>query len=294
MTYKLILGDRIHSSWSLRGWLVARLAGINPDTEFLKFEDGPVSEQITRFFPAVTVPLLIPPENVPIGDSLAITEELASRFPNSDLFPVDPESRAIARVLITEMHSGFTALRNECPMDLVRAYKNVPVSGPLQKDLDRLQALWAWARKSNESDTPWLCGEYCAADAFFAPVAARIAGYGLPVDDDARAYVEAHLGEQAFRQWRSAGLATDTPLKRYEQPHERSDWPRSRVVKSLPFARKTALGTPENDTCPYSGKPATWLMEFNGRVFGMCNRVCRDKTVADPGAWPEFLDLYHS
>jgi len=291
MTYKLILGDRIHSSWSLRGWLLAKLSGADIETEYLRFEDAPVREQLAAYGPTCTVPLLLTPEAVAIDDSLAIAEELADRFPENRIWPKDPAARAIARTLVATMHSGFMTLRNDCPMDLARAYTDVPVSDALQQDLNQLESLWSRAREATDSKDGWLCGDYSAADAFYAPVAARIAGFNLPVDAKTQQYVQLHLNDQNFRQWRAIGLAIDTPLDRYSQPHASTPWP---MPAALPPARKVALGDAENANCPYSGKPATWLMEIDGRVFGMCNRTCRDKTVADPEAWPTFMDLYHS
>ncbi|MBI1494623.1 glutathione S-transferase [Halocynthiibacter styelae] len=294
MTYRLILGDRIHSSWSLRGWLVAKLSGAEFDSEFLSFAEAPVSEQLAPLAPACTVPLLVTSDGIAIDDSLAITEELATRHPDSAIWPKDPKARAVARTLVAKMHSGFMTLRNDCPMDLARAYSGVEISDALQKDLIQLQSLFAWARKTTGSDDGWLCGAYSAADAFYAPVAARIAGFDLPVDDATKQYVQLHLNDQNFRQWRAIGLATDTPLERYGQTWSRRDWPQADDLADLPSARKTCLGEPLNAHCPYSGKTATWLMEIDGRVFGMCNQICRDKTVADPAAWPAFMDLYHS
>lgn len=294
MTYKMILGDRTHSSWSLRGWLLAQLSGAEIDTQYLRFEDAPVSEQLQAYGPGCTVPLLVTPEGVAVDDSLAIAEELAQRFPDGTIWPEDPKARAIARTLVATMHSGFMTLRNECPMDLARAYSGVPISEALQKDLNQLEYLWSSARDATGSGDGWLCGAYSAADAFYAPVAARIAGFNLPVSAQARQYVQLHLDHTWFRQWRAIGLAVDTPLDRYSQTWARSDWPRANDLADLPTARKTAFGTAENPKCPYSGKPATWLMEIDGRIFGFCNQTCRDKTVADPGAWPSFMDLYHS
>ncbi|WP_039018676.1 glutathione S-transferase [Halocynthiibacter namhaensis] len=291
MTYKLILGDRIHSSWSMRGWLLAKLANTEIETQYLRFEDAPVREQLKAYGPQCTVPLLLTPEGVAVDDSIAIAEELADRFPANSIWPQDPAARAIARKLVATMHSGFTTLRNECPMDLTRAYTDVPVSDALQAELSQLETLWSYARNATQSPNGWLCGDYSAADAFYAPVAARIAGFNLPVSEETRQYVQLHLEDTNFRQWRAIGMATDTPLDRYSQTHPRQAWP---MPMNLPPARKISLGTPENEACPYSGKPATWLMEIDGRVFGMCNRVCRDKTVADPEAWPAFMDLYHS
>ena len=222
-----------------------------------------------------------------IPESLAIAEELASRHPDAGLWPSAPAARATARVLAAEMHSGFGALRSHCPMNLRVSYLDCAPPQAVLDDLARLCQIWDWARDITGSKGPWLCGDYSAADAFFAPVAARIAGYNLPVSQSGLAYVATHLGHPSFRRWRAMGLVDlpDQPI--YTRPWETGAWP---GPVPLP-ARAIELGEPENAACPYSGKPVTHLMEMNGRIFGFCNAFCRDKTVADPGAWPAFLRL---
>ena len=95
------------------------------------------------------------------------------------------------------MHAGFTALRSHCPMNLRVSYTDCQPPEAVLADLARLETLWSWARDTTGSTTPWLCGDYSAADAFFAPVATRIATYNLPVSARAMAYVNAHLSTPA-------------------------------------------------------------------------------------------------
>jgi glutathione S-transferase len=113
------------------------------------------------------------------------------------------------------MHSGFTALRFACPMNLRTASGGFVPSEAVRADLARIEALWSHAR-GLAADGPWLFGAYTAADAFYAPVAMRIAGYGLPVSEHARAYVEAHLDHPPLRRWRALGEAEDRTLDVYE------------------------------------------------------------------------------
>ncbi len=287
MTYELILGDYAYSSWSLRGWLLFERFGLPRQTKLVDFKKGGVPEQMPGWTPAKTVPAMRTPEGAIVGDSLAIAEELASRFPEAGLWPKGAKPRAVARNLAAEMHAGFTALRGECPMNLRLAYTGVEPSDATQTDLRRLELIWDHARATCGHDGPWLCGDYSAADAFYAPVAARIAGYGLPVSASAQAYVAAHLADPAFRRWRAMGLVHGSTLNRYAKPHDLTDWP---GPVPLP-AQAVENGTAVNDTCPYSGKPVTHLMQLEGRIFGFCNGFCRDKTVADPEAWPDFMAL---
>ncbi|MGX9351204.1 glutathione S-transferase N-terminal domain-containing protein [Shimia sp. W99] len=287
MTYQLLLGDYAYSSWSLRGWLLFEKFGIARTSQMLDFSQQSVAEQLAQHAPARTVPTMITPEGAIVSESLAIAEELASRHPEAGIWPADPRARATARTLAAEMHAGFGALRNDCPMNLRQSFVDTQPSDTVLADLDRLETIWDHARASCESDGPWLFGAYTAADAFFAPVAARIAGYSLPVNAPAQAYVDAHLNDDAFRRWRAMGLVHGATLTRYAKPFETRPWPGPAPLKA------TAVEGPEaeNTTCPYSGRPVTHALELQGRRFGFCNAFCRDKTAADPAAWPAFMAL---
>jgi len=287
MTYDLILGDYAYSSWSLRAWLLFDRFGISRNLTLVSFSKGSVPDQMPGWAPAKTVPAMRTPDGAIIGESIALAEELASRHPDLMLWPSDPAARATARTVTAEMHAGFTALRSDCPMNLRKAYTGVTPSAAVEADLRRLEAIWDHARQVCASDGPWLCGDYSIVDAFYAPVAARIAGYGLAVSDSAQAYVAAHLADPSFRRWRAMGLVHGPDLERYRMDHAKGTWPGPTPAT----ARAVEAGTAENATCPYSGKPVTHLMETNGRIFGMCNAFCRDKTVADPDAWPAFTAL---
>ena len=284
MTYDLALGDPAYSSWSMRGWLLFERFGIPCNTHFARLFSDAFATLITGFFPARTVPAVRFPEGA-IGDSLAIAEELASRHPEAGIWPKAPYARALARSLAAEMHSGFLPLRRACPMNLRVSYSSFPVDETVAANLRRLETIWDHARQACGSDGPWLCGDYSAADAFFAPAAARIAGYNLEVSASARAYVEAHLADPAFRRWRAMSLfdGDDRPEYFYDNP--RRAWP---GPVPLP-ARAIESGTPENAVCPYSGGPVDHLLETGGRVFGFGSAFDRDKTAADPEAWPEFV-----
>lgn len=287
MTYHLYLGDPSYSSWSLRGWLLFEKFGLKARIHWVDFLTDSVANQMTVLPPARTVPSLKTPEGAALWDSLAMAEELASRHPEAGHWPSDPAHRATARSLAAEMHSGFSALRGACPMHLRVAYERREQPKEVEADLRRIETIWAFARSRHGGATPWLCGAYSVADAFFAPIAARIAGYDLPVDDAAQAYVAAHLADPDFRRWRAIGLARGNTLPQYERDYPRRDWP---GPTPLP-ARAISDGKAENAACPFSGKPVTHLAEVEGRIIGFCNATCRDKTVADPEVWPEVMAL---
>jgi len=290
MTYDLYLGDRTFSSWSLRGWLMFEKFNIPYRTHMAGLYSGTLKQDLAELAPARYVPVIRTPDGDVVGDTLAIAETLAERHPDTDLWPSDPSARILARWIVAEMHSGFSALRNECPMQLLHQYTGFAVSGAVQADLDRLQEIWTLARSRHGADGPWLFGTYSLADVFYAPVAARIAGFSLPVDDTSSAYVTTHLQDPAFRQWRAMGLTKSYDPVPYALDIPTRKWPGPAILDAKPVA----AGTPENKVCPYSGKPITDLLEISGRIFGFCNPFCRDKTVADPGAWPKFMEIYTS
>lgn len=285
MTYDLVIGDRGYSSWSLRGWLLFDAFGIPVKTQLARLYTDELPRMLEGYFPARTAPTMRTPDGVVVPETIAIAEELASRHPEAGIWPADPKARAVARVLAAEMHAGFSALRNHCPMNLRVSYQDCAPPEPVLADLARLETIWAWARQ--QTGGTWLAGAYSAADAFFAPVAARIAGYNLPVPAAAMDYVQAHLAHNSFRRWRAMGLVDGADQDFYAR-----DWPTRAWPGPRPLAARAVAGTEAlNAACPYSGKPVTHVLELDGRRYGFCNAFCRDKTVADPEAWPAFVAL---
>jgi glutathione S-transferase len=175
-------------------------------------------------------------------------------------------------------------------MNIRLAYSGVDIPDDVAKDLRRLELIWADARDKTGATGPWLCGDYSLADVFFAPVAMRIAAYDLEVNTQAQAYVQAHLADPTFRRWRAMGLVDGPDQPAYDKPYARRDWPGPQPLA----ATAVANGPSVNEACPYSGKPVTHFMALNGKIYGFCNAFCREKTVADPEAWPKFMEIYQS
>ncbi len=286
MTYHLLVGQRSYSSWSLRGWLSFAAFGIPVEVTSTRMYSGQFARDVAAFGGHRTVPVVRTPDGGILADSIAIAWHLADAFPDRGLLPADPALRAEAQSLIAEMHSGFAALRSHCEMNLRTAWEGFVPSPEVRADLARIEDLWS--RALERSGGPWLYGDFTLADVFHAPVATRIATYGLPVAESARVYVAAMLARPDLRRWRAMGAAEGPDLPQYEKPLARLPFP---APTRIP-ARAVAAGTPENTACPYSGRPVSDLMEIGGRVFGFCNPFCRDKTVADPEAWPQFMALY--
>ncbi len=225
MTYILAIGDRAYSSWSLRCWLCFTAFGLEVETVLLPMDSPAFAEGLAAFAPARTVPALRIDGGVLLWDSLAIAETLAERHPEIGLWPEAPVRRALARAIVAEMHSGFAALRKSCPMDLRAAYAGFEPDACVRVDLARIETLWSAAREKRLCEGPWLFGAYSVADAFYAPVATRIATYALPVGVEAQTYVAAHLAHPPFRAWRDAALSERRRLPTAGEGHAERPWP---------------------------------------------------------------------
>ncbi len=287
MTYQLYIGDRTYSSWSMRGWLMFHAFDIPVNTVMAGLYDGTLIQDLAAVAPARQVPAMVTPDGAMVYDTLAMAETLADAHPG--LWPSDPALRGLARSITAEMHAGFGALRTDCAMNLEHAWAGFVPSDAVQADIARIEHLWATAFDASGSNT-WLFGDYSLADVFYAPIAARFAGHGIALSDPAQAYVDRHLAHPLFRQWRAMGLTKSYDPRPYRLGLQETPWP---GPARLP-AKAVDHGPSENDTCPNSGKAVSHFLEVDGRVFGYCNPFCRDKTVADPGAWPKFMALYQS
>jgi len=223
---KLYIGNKNYSSWSLRPWLLMRQSGI-PFTEVplrLSFEDDSAFKQaLAGINPAARVPVLVD-DGFAVWDSLAIAEYLADKFPDQVLWPRDAKHRARARSLCAEMHSGFGALRSNCPMNIEASLPEIGArllaeNVGLRRDLQRIVDMWT--QQLQASGGPFLFGAFGIVDAYFAPVTWRIVGYGLPVTDTIRQYVAAVHALPAMRAWTEAALAEHDFLD-FDEPYRQS------------------------------------------------------------------------
>ena len=226
MTYKVYIGDRTFSSWSLRGWLMLEKFGLPYTETVVGLYAGTMHDDLAALEPARTVPVLQTAAGHVLTDSLAMAETLVEENPSVDLYPRDPAARALARSITAEMHSGFAALRGDCPMMLSFCWEGFEVSDAVRADLARIETLWQLARDRHGASGPWLFGDYSLADVFYAPVAMRITAYDLPVGAAAKAYVTAHLTDPAFLKWRELALQDDYDPYPYDIAGlQRLPWP---------------------------------------------------------------------
>lgn len=225
MTYDLFIGDRMFSSWSLRGWLMLAGFGLPVRTHPVGLYSGTMARDLAVLAPARLVPALRTPEGIVIGETLAIAETLAERHPEAGLWPRDAAARATARWLCAEMVAGFGALRGTCPMQLMRCYQGFQPADAVRADLARIETLWDHARHVSGTAEGWLFGTYCLADVYYTPVAARIVGYGLPVSAAARRYCLALLSTPQVRDSRAEALTVSYDPEPYALDLRSGPWP---------------------------------------------------------------------
>jgi glutathione S-transferase len=216
MTLKLVIGNKNYSSWSMRPWLALRANHIAFEEVFIPLYTGDADKQrILGFTRSGKVPALIDGD-VTVWDSLAIIEYLAERFPDARLWPDDRASRAHARSVSAEMHSGFMALRNECAMNLHRPIRSVALSQDARANIARIQEIWLECRQRYGKLGPFLFGTFGAVDAMFAPVVYRFRTYAIDVVPEAQAYMDTMMALPAVDEWTKAGLAETLLIDRVE------------------------------------------------------------------------------
>jgi len=201
--FTLVIGNKNYSSWSMRPWLTMKYFKIPFKEILIPLYEGDYRQKILKYSPAGKVPALVL-GNVVVWDSLAICEFLAETFPRKNLWPKEGQARAVARSVCAEMHSGFIALRRNCPMD-VRAIKsdfNVPTDA--QKDTDRIISIWESCRRQFGKKGNFLFGNFTIVDAFYAPVVWRFNTYGIQLSGAAKIYFDEMLKLPEMKEWKSA------------------------------------------------------------------------------------------
>lgn len=295
MTYHLFIMDRAYSSWSLRGHMMLAPFGIDHSVTQANWPSPEWTALLESIAPARTVPALKIDEGgetATVWDTLAIAETLAERHPEAGHWPTGTAARAAARSITAEMHSGFMALRSACPMNLKAVYSGFEPSDAVLKDVERIRALWRYARDNFGGGGPYLFGEgFTIADAFYLPIASRFASFGLPTDAADDAYIDALHRHPDFRRWRAMAWANDHVVEEdvADLPITGDFGPGAQPLPARAVEGVAAF----NENCPYSGLPIREdsLAEIDGVVIGYCNQFCRDKTVADAEAWPKTVEM---
>jgi len=201
----LVLGNKNYSSWSLRAWLCLRKCGVDFEEVLIPLDTPEFKATIADYSPTGRVPVLWH-EGRPIWDSLAICEYANEAFADGRLWPDDLASRGLGYSMVAEMHSGFTNIRNEMPMNCRALNRHVPINEGLQGDIDRICSLWTNSLGTHRDRGPWLLGEFSIADAMFAPVVMRFRNYGVEVSAVVQAYCDHLLADADMQTWVDAAL----------------------------------------------------------------------------------------
>jgi len=215
---KLVMANKLYSSWSLRPWLVLSTFGIPFEEIIIPLRTPESRSRVLEYSPSGKVPALIDGE-VTVWESLAIIEYLSEKFPDYAMWPRDGQARAHARSIAHEMHSGFQALRAGCPMHLGARFATPPLTEALRASIDRVEDIWSEARNRFAGGQPFLYGAFSAADAMYAPVVTRFDTYQIPVREATRVYMDAVLSHPAFVAWRDAALAEPWSIPDYATGH---------------------------------------------------------------------------
>jgi glutathione S-transferase len=209
----LLIGSKNYSSWSLRPWIFLRKAAFEFTEQIVYFDESGYQAQIAALSPSRRVPLLID-AGIKIWDSLAICEYAAEKTCRG--LPSDRMARARARCVAAEMHSGFQALRNECPMNVRARNRRVPLTPGLQTDVARIDEIWSGCRKEHGGGS-WLFGDFSIADAMFAPVFFRFQTYGATLSPASQTYLSHALQDPDLRDWQDAASQEGHPLPQVDR-----------------------------------------------------------------------------
>ncbi len=220
---KLFIGNKNYSSWSMRPWVLLKQAGIAFEEVKVRFDSFDAGSDFRKTLAGVTpvskVPVLVDGD-LTVWDTLAIAEYVAEQNPGKNLWPKNAKARARARSVCAEMHSGFTGLRGNCPMNIEVSLPEVGAliwrdKGAVRSDVARLVDMWT--ALLNEHGGPMLFGEFTITDAYFAPVCMRLKTYALPVPPAISAYVQRVCALPGVKAWIDDALA-ENDFRDFEEP----------------------------------------------------------------------------
>jgi len=209
----LTMGNKNYSSWSLRPWILMKHLGIAFDERVLPLDTPEFSRDIESFSPTKRVPVLRH-GSLLVWDSLAICEyvcEIAGRG-----WPRERAARAVARSACAEMHSGFSILRSQWPMNARATDRRTAPSPERSAEIARIEQLWTECLTCSDGGGPWLFGEYSVADAMYAPIVLRLRTYGAQVREPTAAYMATVLDDEPMRDWLAAASAESWIQEPYE------------------------------------------------------------------------------
>lgn len=202
---KLIIGNKNYSSWSLRAWMFLHAHQVEFSELLESLAQDNLSTQLSQYSGSARVPVLIDAD-LNIWDSLAICEYVSERYLQGAGWPQELTKRAQARAIVAEMHSGFSALRAELPMNC-RARRTVALSESAKRDIARVDQIWSTYASEDELGKLRLFGQFTIADCFFAPLVLRFESYGVGLSSAASAYANSLLAHPSMQVWLADALA---------------------------------------------------------------------------------------
>ena len=216
----LVVANKLYSSWSLRPWMVLKAFGIPFSETVIPLRLAESKAAIEKFSPSGKVPVLIDGA-VTVWESLAIIEYVAEKFPEHAIWPRDVSARAEARAVSSEMHGGFMALRQACPMHLGKRFKTAALSDDAKANVARIETLWREAHADfGRGGAPISSALSARRTPCSRPWSTRLDTYQIPVARDTRAYMDLILAHPSFVAWRNAGRAEPWRIGDYETGHE--------------------------------------------------------------------------
>jgi glutathione S-transferase len=214
MSAVLTISSKNYSSWSLRGWLLCRMAGLDFKEDLLSSDDASARAELLLLSPSFLVPCLTH-NGLKVWDTLAIAEYLHENFPQAGLLPKDMAARTHCRSIAGEMHSGFSNLRSALPMNLKAHYKGFKIWAAAQGDIERITTIWQECL--TQYGGPYLFGATPSlADAMYAPVATRFATYDVKLDRACADYCETILNLPEMLEWTEAARTEKAGIEELE------------------------------------------------------------------------------
>ena len=205
MTATLTINSRNYGAFSLRSWLLCKMAGLDFEVVVAGEDDPATRAELLLLSPSFLVPRL-DHDGIRVWDTMAIAEHLQEALPEGTLLPADPAARAHCRSICGEMHSGFHNLRSALPMNIRRKHKEFKVYSGALEDIDRVIAIWHECL--DRFGGPWLFGKQPnMADAIYAPVCSRFSTYNIELDRACAGYVKRSLGSPLMKEWNAAAVA---------------------------------------------------------------------------------------
>ncbi len=216
---KLIIGNKVYSSWSLRGWLAVKQSGLPFEEVVVSLydEDWPARRAQADLAPSAGKVPALWDGDIAVWDSLAIIDYLDAQTGGEHFWPKDKAALGLARSMTAEMHSGYQALRSEHSMNLRKSYPRVPSEG-VAADIARIMSLWTQARSRFGEGGDFLFGAFGAVDIMFSAVVTRFVTYDLPVVAEMQPYVAALQAHPFMREWHEAAMRETWQLPKFEQP----------------------------------------------------------------------------